>query len=204
MSLGSMLFLALSLTSNMRLSTKYTSLTDEEVIQQVLPNQPNQCFESLYSRYVSKVYQRCLSITDDSEKAHDFTHDIFLKVFDKLANFQQRSSFSTWLYSISYNYCLDQLRLGKKMPLTPFDNTCSEYIAESQEAHLQEETFQLMRQAMEMLSIQERALLTLKYEHGLSIEEIARLYSIGDSAVKMRLKRSREKLKGLYDQLVVL
>jgi RNA polymerase sigma-70 factor (ECF subfamily) len=185
-------------------SSRHASLTDEEVIRQVLPDQPNQCFESLYNRYVSKVYQRCLSITDDSEKAHDFTHDIFLKVFDKLANFQQRSSFSTWLYSISYNYCLDQLRLGKKMPLTPFDNTCSEYIAESQEAYLQEETLQLMRQAMKILSIQERELLSLKYEDGLSIEEIARLYSIGAGAVKMRLKRSREKLKGLYDQLVVL
>jgi RNA polymerase sigma-70 factor (ECF subfamily) len=185
-------------------STGHASLTDEEVIQQVLPEHSNQCFESLYNRYASKVYQRCLSMTHDSEKAHDFTHDIFLKVFDKLTSFQERSSFSTWLYSVSYNYCLDQLRLGKRVPLTPLDNTCSEHITESQEAYLQEETLQLMRQAMEILSIQERALLSLKYEDGLSIEEIARLYSIGAGAVKMRLKRSREKLKGLYDQLVVL
>jgi RNA polymerase sigma-70 factor (ECF subfamily) len=185
-------------------SVRHALLTDEEVIQQVLPDQPNQCFESLYNRYVSKVYQRCLSMTHDSEKAHDFTHDIFLKVFDKLTSFQKRSSFSTWLYSVSYNYCSDQLRLGKKVLLTSFDNTCGEYIAESQESHLQEEALQLMRRAMAMLSVEERALLSLRYEDGLSIEEVAQLYSIGAGAVKMRLKRSREKLKGLYDQLVVL
>ncbi|WP_460911673.1 hypothetical protein [Spirosoma areae] len=46
-----------------------TSLTDEETIRQILPSHPNQCFETLYNRYVSKVYRRCLSMTKDSEKA---------------------------------------------------------------------------------------------------------------------------------------
>ncbi|WP_084757652.1 RNA polymerase sigma factor [Spirosoma luteum] len=188
----------------MRLSTKYTSLTDEEVIQQILPTQPNQCFESLYSRYVSKVYQRCLSMTHDSEKAHDFTHDIFLKVFDKLPTFQQRSSFSTWLYSISYNYCSDQLRIAKRLPLMSIDQTVNLEIADSQEAQIQEETRQLVSRAMTALSVQEQTLLSLKYEQGMSIEKIADLYAIKASAVKMRLKRSRGKLQGLYNRSLVL
>ena len=54
-------------------------LSDEETIRNLLPNQPNQCFETLYNRYVNKVYQRCLYMTKDSEKAQDFTHDIFMK-----------------------------------------------------------------------------------------------------------------------------
>eukprot|EP01031_Cornospumella_fuschlensis_P015460 gene15460-18893_t len=75
-----------------------TSLTDEEMIRNYLTSQPNQCFETLYNRYVNKVYRRCLSMTKDSEKAEDFTQDIFLKVFSKLDAFQERSTFSTWLY----------------------------------------------------------------------------------------------------------
>ena len=185
-------------------STKHASLTDEEIIRQVLPAQPNQCFESLYNRYVTKVYRRCLSMTHDSEKAQDFTHDIFLKVFDKLAVFQQRSSFSTWLYSISYNYCSDQLRLSKRLPTTAIQESFREEIPDSPETHLHEEALQLVSRAMEKLSTQERALVRLKYEDGMSIDEIAHLYAIKASAVKMRLKRCREKIQRLHTQLSVV
>ena len=165
------------------------------MIRQCLPSQPNQCFETLYNRYVGKVYQRCLSMTKDAEKAEDFTHDIFLKVFDKLNAFQERSSFSTWLYSISYNYCADQLRIAKRLPTTTLEGSLEQNRAESTEAQLHEETLQLVKQAMETLSVKERSLLRLKYEDGLSIDEIAELYDLKPSAVKMRLKRSREKVQ---------
>ncbi|WP_460961923.1 RNA polymerase sigma factor [Spirosoma litoris] len=174
-----------------------TSLTDEEMIRQCLTTQPNQCFETLYNRYVGKVYQRCLSMTKDSEKAEDFTHDIFLKVFDKLDGFQQRSSFSTWLYSIAYNYCADQLRIAKRLNTTGLNDDV-DCIDESHEALLHEETLLMVKQAMGTLSVEERSLLRLKYEDGMSIDEIAELYGLKSSAVKMRLKRSREKVQRLY------
>lgn len=167
------------------------------MIRQCLPTQPNQCFETLYNRYVSKVYQRCLSMTKDSEKAEDFTHDIFLKVFDKLDAFQQRSSFSTWLYSIAYNYCADQLRLAKRFNTTGTEGL-EQHMDESYEAQLHEESILMVKQAMETLSLKERSLLRLKYEDGMTIDEIAQLYAIKPSAVKMRLKRSREKVQHLY------
>ena len=172
-------------------------LSDEEMIRHYLSSQPNHCFETLYNRYVNKVYRRCLSMTQDSEKAQDFTHDIFLKVFNKLDNFQERSTFSTWLYSIAYNYCSDQLRLAKRLPITPLDDSHELNIPEIKENHLHEETLQLVKLAMDSLSVKERSLLRLKYEDGMSIEEIANLYNIKPSAVKMRLKRSREKMQQL-------
>lgn len=172
-------------------------LTDEEIIRQLLPSQPNQCFETLYTRYMNKVYRHCLSVVQDSEKAQDFTHDIFLRVFDKLAAFQQRSTFSTWLYSISYNYCSDQLKLAKRLQISSLDNTVKQDIPEPQEAYVHEETIQQVNRAMDSLSAEDRMLLTLKYERGLSIEEIAQLYTLKISAVKMRLKRGREKVQRL-------
>ena len=136
-------------------------------------------------------------MTKDSEKAEDFTHDIFLKVFDKLESFEQRSSFSTWLYAISHNYCSDQLRIGKRLSTTPIEGD----IAESLDSYLQEDAHQLVKRAMEMLTPSEQALLRLKYEDGLSIEEIATMYTLKISAVKMRLKRGREKIQRLLRQL---
>ncbi len=176
----------------------HTSLTDEETIRQFLPSQPNHCFETLYNRYVNKVYRRCLSMTKDTEKAEDFTHDIFLKVFSKLDAFQERSSFSTWLYSIAYNYCSDQLRIAKRFDLISIEETVRQELPDLQENLLHEETLQLVRRAMETLSANEQKLLRFKYEDGMNIEQIAQLYDIKASAVKMRLKRCREKIHRLY------
>ncbi|MCK8491112.1 MULTISPECIES: RNA polymerase sigma factor [Spirosoma] len=178
----------------------HTSLTDENIIRLYLPNQPNECFETLYTRYVNKVYRRCLSLTHDSAKAEDFTHDIFLKVFDKLDAFQERARFSTWLYSIAYNYCLDQIRLSKRLNTVTMDDDYELDIADNQESVLHEETLQMVKQAMDTLSKEETTLLRMKYEDGMSIDEIADLYNLKASAVKMRLKRSRDKIHRLYEQ----
>ncbi|GAB4026255.1 RNA polymerase sigma factor [Spirosoma koreense] len=137
-------------------------------------------------------------MTQDSEKAQDFTHDIFIKVFNKLDAFQQRSSFSTWIYSIAYNYCSDQLRISKRMNTTLLDDDLEEHLPDSREGIIHEEAMQMVRQALESLSTQERMLLKLKYEEGATIEEISRQYNLSASAVKMRLKRSRTKIEQFY------
>lgn len=176
-------------------------LTDEETIRLLHRSQPEQCFETLYNRYVHKVYRRCLSMTKDTEQAQDYTQDIFIKVFRKLDAFQERSSFSTWLYSIAFNYCTDQLKRTKRLQIVPFDDTRKLDIANLPEDYLHEETLQLVNLAMTMLSEPERRLLTLKYEDGLTIEELSRLFEIKPSTVKMRLMRCRQKIQQLYTRL---
>ncbi|GAB4001783.1 RNA polymerase sigma factor [Spirosoma daeguense] len=175
-------------------------LTDEEVIREYLPTKPDQCFEALYTRYVNKVYRRCLSMTKDSLQAEDFTQDIFLKVFNKLDAFQQRSSFSTWLYSIAYNYCSDQLRMAKRIQFGSIESDYEYDESERESAQLHEDSLQLVNIAIGKLSDNERTLLELKYEEGLSIDEIAEQYNLKPSAVKMRLKRTREKVQQLCGQ----
>ena len=176
------------------------TLTDEETIRQYLYSKPNQCFETLYNRYVNKIYRQCLSMTKDSDKAEDFTHDIFLKMFDKLDGFQERSSFSTWIYSFAYNYCSDQMLLYTRLNMIAISATLEQSMTESKEAQLHEETLQLVKQALNILSTNERAILKLKYEEGVSIDEIAHLFGLKTSAVKMRLKRGREKVHQFCQQ----
>lgn len=180
---------------------KVNHLSDEDTIRHYYPNQPAQCFETLYKRYVSKVYKRCLSMTKDPLKAEDFTHDIFLKVFDKLNAFQERSSFSTWLYSIAYNYCADQLRIDKRLAVEPIEDGTKHDTPELKEGHLHEETLQLVHRIMETLSTNDQLLLQFKYEQGMSIAQIAQTTSLKESTVKMRLKRSRDKIQRVYSQI---
>ncbi|MCX6219328.1 RNA polymerase sigma factor [Spirosoma sp.] len=178
-----------------------TRLSDEELIRQYLSGQPTHCFKALYDRYVNKVYRRCLSMTKDPSKAEDFTHDIFLKVFNKLDAFQERSSFSTWLYSISFNYCSDQIRLARRVQMTDIEDSANYNIPDATEEHLHEETLHLVNRAMKSLSANEQALLRLKYEDGMSIATISAMLNLKESTVKMRLKRSRDKIYKLYSRL---
>lgn len=178
-------------------SSKITSVTDEEMIRRYFADDPEQCFGTLYKRYVSKVYRRCLSMVKDPLKAEDFTHDIFLKVFNKLDAFQERSNFSTWLYSIAFNYCADQIRLAKRVPTIRMEDGVDYSIADTADEQLYEETIQLINKAMAKLSDSEKMLLHFKYEDGMSIAKIAGISSLKESTVKMRLKRSREKIHRL-------
>ncbi len=170
-------------------------LTDEELIFQVLPTQPAQCFELLYSRYVNKVYRRCLSMVHDSEQARDLTHDIFLRVFNRLEQFKHQATFSTWLYAITFNCCSDQLRVSKRFRQQPIESTLCLPIYDVDDAWLHEMQLKSIQYGLERLSAAEQLLLKHKYEHDMSIQELTQLYGIGESAVKMRLKRTRDKLQ---------
>lgn len=173
-------------------------LRDEELIRMYLTTRRNDYFETLYNRYVSKVYRRCLSLTKDSEKAEDYTHDIFLRVYASLSNFKERSTFSTWLYSISYNYCMDQLRLAHRNPVVALEEGYDYQIADSDETESVESQLLQLQHIMDTISPEEVLFLRLKYEDGLDIKDIARQFNLKDSAVKMRLKRTRDKIRRLY------
>ncbi|GAB2578243.1 RNA polymerase sigma factor [Spirosoma areae] len=152
-------------------------------------------FDTIYTRYSGKVYQKCLLMTNDTETAKDFTQDIFIKVFFKLNTFQNRSALSTWLYSIAHNYCLDQLRVSKRLATEALsDRMINEFTEPDQSVSAQ---WHALEYSLNDLPSQEAALLRLKYEDGLSIKAISERYEVSESAIKMRLLRTRDKLQEL-------
>ncbi|RYF62815.1 MAG: RNA polymerase sigma factor [Cytophagaceae bacterium] len=170
-------------------------LNDEELIRQYLLTNPDVCYETLYNRYIGKVYRRCLSLTKNVEKAEDYTQDIFMRTFARLDRFQERSSFSTWLYSISFNYCLEQIKWSNRLALTSLDDTLLDQYADVDEYASQDEQMRYLAQAMNTLSNQDADLLRMKYQQGLAIGQIAQVLDLKESAVKMRLKRSRDRVR---------
>lgn len=185
---------------------KKTGPADEQLISRFLNTNSDNSFEVLYNRYASKVYQTCLTITKDSVAAQDYTQDIFIKVFSRLDSFQSRSSFSTWLYSISYHYCLDQIRINKRLQLEPLaddliDDELADRIPDSNSAELLERQMQVREAVLRTLPEEELTLLQLKYEQGLTVQAISERYGLSVSAVKMRLKRTRDKLQNTHLKL---
>lgn len=175
-------------------------LNDEELIKLYLHTQQNNYFEVLYKRYVSKVYSRCLSLTKDAYRAEDYTHDIFLRVYGNLGKFKENSAFSTWLYSISYNYCMDQIRSANRNLTVALDDQEEHSLTESGDPELVEAQLQQLARVMNTITPEETHMLQLKYEEGLDIRAIAEQLALKDSAVKMRLKRTRDKIRRLYGE----
>lgn len=172
-------------------------LKDEELVQLYVESQKNLYFEELYDRYSDKVYRKCYSFVKDADRAQDFTHDIFIKLAVKIGTFKETARFSTWLYSITYNFCMDQLRIKKKRgEYELHDNFDVE--ADEDDSELLEMQLDGLKKSLEHLSAEEQAILLMKYQDDFSIKEIAETFNLSESAVKMRLMRTREKVKTIY------
>jgi RNA polymerase sigma factor (sigma-70 family) len=179
--------------------------TDEELVKLFVETQQNQFFEKLYERYSDKVYHKCLSFVKDIAKAEDLTHDIFLKLIFKLGTFKEDAKFSTWLYSITYNHCMDQLRTNKKRgevfqdePIDVPDDVDLNTIFEGDDVQAKN-----LKIALDQMTVEEKGVLFMKYMDDLSIRDIAGIFNVTESAIKMRLLRSREKLRKKYMETVI-
>ncbi len=178
-------------------------LSDEELVRLYVKTQRNPYFEALYTRYCDKVYRKCLSFTKNSERAEDFTHDIFIRVVTKLSGFREQAKFSTWLYSVTYNYCMDQMRSPRQKEVYSDEPYEGVGLYDDDDAEVAEMEAQRLSKALDHLTPDERGLLMMKYQDDTSIRDIADAQQITESAVKMRLMRAKEKLRKRYLEALI-
>lgn len=127
------------------------------------------------------------------------------KTFEKLESFQGKSTFSSWLYVITYNTVIDYLRKKKQLhcPNWNQNNEIPEIIDES-DTEMSELSYEKLMEVFEKIHPEEKALLLMKYQDALSLKEIASSLAISEDAVKMvkmRLKRARTRVVYLYFKL---
>jgi len=175
------------------------NLNDNELIERVLAGTCNGCFEVLHTRYYRKVLDKCYSMVKDRFNSEELTEDIFSKVFEKLPSFRKESTFSSWLYSITYNHCIDFLREKKHIHYPDWnrENEIPEIIDEEEELG-HEISYEKLMHVMERIHPEEKALLVMKYQDDLSIKQISSALRITEAAAKMRLKRARTRVLYLY------
>jgi len=176
------------------------SLSDWEIIQKVLGGD-QALLEILYDRYSGKVYYKCLSITHNKEVSKDLAHDVMIKVFMNLSKFKGTSDFSFWVKSITYNYCMDHLKKKKRLNFDEFESADFEQVPvdeiELEHKMLKEVQLEQLEALLEELKGNDRLILLMRYQDGMSVKQISETLSISLSAVKMRLKRSRDRLAEL-------
>lgn len=182
----------------------YKELSDTEIIREYLKTQNSSYFSMLYRKYAGKVYGKCLSILKNDDEARDAVQDIFVKIMLNLSNFGEKSQFSTWVYSITYNFCIDAIRKKKKektlfsedierAPDVPEEEVPDEYLLEMDIKYL--------KRVLEELPTGDRMIILMKYQDDMSIKEIAETINKTESAVKMKIKRAKHKAQDLYEKM---
>ncbi len=178
------------------------SLSDEDLVKTIVKTNDTLLFEKLYDRYAVLVYNKCFGFAKDADEAKDLTQDVFLKLFVKLASFKGKSKFSTWLYAFTYNHCVNYVtrNTAKKFEKQSVDYTDIENFSDDidDDASFLDMKVDKLKIALEMISPEEKMILLLKYQDFLSIKDIEDVLGIGESAVKMRVKRAKDKLVTVY------
>jgi RNA polymerase sigma-70 factor (ECF subfamily) len=180
----------------------HKKLTDEEIIDQYLATQSSVYFSLLYDRYITKVYSKCISLLKNEAKAQDAAQEIFIKIFTNLSKFNKKSKFSTWVYSITYNFCIDIIRKQKKTNklFSDEENEGKEIIEEIDDKVLLEMELERLKVILDLLNIDDKSVLIMKYKEGLSIREISQVFGKTESAIKMKIKRAKHKCQRLYNE----
>jgi RNA polymerase sigma factor (sigma-70 family) len=184
-------------------SKSILKLSDEDLVTVIVKDNNTMLFEVLYDRFSSLVYNKCYGFAKDEDEAKDLTQDVFLKLFVKLSSFKGNSKFSTWLYAFTYNHCVNYVtrNTAKKFEKQTVDYTDIENISEEVEdsSDFNDMRVDKLKKALDLISPNEKMILLLKFHDNLTIKEIESVLGVGESAVKMRIKRAKAKLLTVYD-----
>ena len=162
-------------------------------------------FGKLMSRYRDSIFFMVLKMVHNRDDAEDLTLEAFGKAFNSIANYSADFAFSTWLFKIATNNCIDFIR-KKRLQTTSLDQTTSTEDGEitpiavkdgasnPEEAMVKEQRAAKIRSAIEQLSPKYRSLIELRYLDELSYEEIAEKLDLPLGTVKAQLFRAKDML----------
>ena len=171
--------------------------TDQDYINKVLAGD-TQAYTFLVNRYKDMVFTLALKMLRDREEAEEVAQDVFVKVYEKLSKFKGEAKFSTWLYKVVYNTCLDRIKKIRRGVLVFAMEDITERQIKTVDNALdemeQKERDDAIQECMSLLTPDESALLTLFYFEELSFKEISKITGISTNNLKVKLFRSRKRL----------
>jgi len=162
-------------------------------------------FREIVERYQAKVFSIIHGIVRNRNDAEDIAQQVFTKIYFSLRKFDFRSALVTWIYKITVNECYDYLRKQKVRKLTyeadlneddlrRIDNMEDTTRNPAEAADRRAELRQYVVRLLDKLTEEERHLLVMKEVEGYPVEELARMVSMNENTVKVKLFRARQKL----------
>jgi len=178
-------------------------IPDQHYIDKILKGEINS-FAVLVDRYKDMIFTLALKMVKNKEEAEEVAQDTFIKIYNSLSKFKGDSKFSTWIYKIAYNTCLDRLKKNKKEDNNISIDEFSAHLIKTMDNALSaledKERKQTIENCLNLLPSEENFLLTLFYFEDQSLEEIGKIMNINANNVKVKLFRSRQKLAVILRQ----
>ncbi|PAJ72087.1 RNA polymerase subunit sigma-70 [Pseudoalteromonas sp. NBT06-2] len=153
-------------------------------------------FEQLYNQYISRVYALCLRLTADKSTAEDAAQEVFVQLWQKIANFDGKSKFSTWLHSVTANITISYIRKQKSW---------LQKVVSTEDVGMDEQAIEDIHDLNGLdkliLRLPERArmVFVLYAVEGYRHEEIATILSMAVGSSKAQYHRARNLLKEWYE-----
>jgi RNA polymerase sigma-70 factor (ECF subfamily) len=187
-----------------------TLTEDERLLLKKSKNGQPDAFERLIAEHQKRVYNIALRMLGNPEDASDAAQEVFIRVFKSLHGFKGQSSFSTWIFRITKNVCLDELRKRKRRNFISIDKEI-DYGDGAVKLQIEDERFTPeesaeraelsynVRNSIAKLPEQHRILIILRDIQNFSYDEIARILQIPDGTVKSRINRARKALREIIN-----
>jgi len=172
-----------------------------------LKNGDHDAFRELVERHKLTVLNMCLRFTGNKQDAEDLAQDVFLRLFQAAPNYEIKAAFTTWLYRITVNLCLNYQRRKKilhffsldhdKHPDDSMAGRAPQFALKEQPDtdFERKELQQIVQRAIQSLPENQKSVLILHRFQDLSYKEIAEVLDITVSAVESRLHRAKQNLK---------
>lgn len=168
-------------------------------------NGNEQAYAEIMERYRNQLYHLMYKMVHNREESEDLVQEAFIKAFNALASFNEEFAFSTWLYKIAVNNCIDYLR-KKRLQTFSYDKPVMAKDGELQREYpdleaspdkeiLSTEKTNIINIAIEELPDKYRTAIILRHREELAYEEIAERLGLPLGTVKARIFRAREMLK---------
>lgn len=158
-------------------------------------------FNELLALHEKKMYAVCLRMCGNYEDAQDCLQEVMLRVYRAISGFKGQATFSTWLYRVTMNTCLDELRRRKNKQTVSLDGLLDTGWSPSDDFDTPEhhalsgEKRRAIQDMISELPEDMRSAVVLRDVEGFSYEEIAGMLNINVGTIKSRISRGREKLR---------
>jgi len=183
---------------------------DSRLVKQILESGNRAAYAQLMDEYFEKVYSRMLKMTSQPGDAEDLTMEAFNKAFSKLDQYTPDFAFSTWLYRIAKNNCIDHLRRNKKdidMKVNQQEagvgitaHELANQLPSPEQLMINRQETRLLREIVDTLHPKYKDIIKLHYFNEFSCEEIAHQLDLPEGTVKVRLFRARELLYNIMSK----
>jgi RNA polymerase sigma-70 factor (ECF subfamily) len=177
---------------------------DSEIIRNALRGDQG-AYRKLMRKYHDAIYMLIYRMVREKAEVEDLTQEAFIKAFASLGNFNNEYAFSTWLYKIATNNCIDYIRRKKLQPFSldrPVDSDQDQYTFEvpdtSFEADkpiIERQRAKFLEEAIDALPEKYRRVIILRHKEERDYREIAKMLHLPLGTVKAHLFRARELLK---------